>query len=109
MYLEASGLYGVCLPVMTFEISRNQAEGYDAMVLPVVLGSAGTLFKCLNRATKKRTFPMSEQTNTRQASIIQHTQSTGPFVPTTILGKTKANLRSRGMDKRQISSLPTPR
>jgi hypothetical protein len=25
-------------------------EGYDVMLLPVVLGSAGTLFKCLDRA-----------------------------------------------------------
>jgi hypothetical protein len=33
------------------------AEGYDAMLLPVVLGSAGTLFKCLDRATKEMDIP----------------------------------------------------
>jgi hypothetical protein len=29
------------------------AEGYDVMLLPVVLGSAGTIFKCLDRVTKE--------------------------------------------------------
>jgi hypothetical protein len=33
------------------------AEGYDVMLLPVVLGSAGTLFKCLDRATKEMDIP----------------------------------------------------
>jgi hypothetical protein len=31
------------------------AEGYDVMLLPVVLGSAGTHFKCLDRAKKRWT------------------------------------------------------
>jgi hypothetical protein len=29
------------------------AEGYDVALHPVVLGSAGTLFNCLDRATKE--------------------------------------------------------
>jgi hypothetical protein len=29
------------------------AEGYDVVLLRLVLGSAGTLFKCLERATKE--------------------------------------------------------
>jgi hypothetical protein len=29
------------------------AEGYDVMLLPVVLGSAGALYKCLDRAIKR--------------------------------------------------------
>jgi hypothetical protein len=33
------------------------AEGYDVMLLPVVLGSAGPLFKCLERATEERDIP----------------------------------------------------
>jgi hypothetical protein len=33
------------------------SEGCDVMVLPVVLGSAGTLFKCLDRATKEKNIP----------------------------------------------------
>jgi len=33
------------------------AEGYDMMLLSVVLGSAGILFKCLDRATKVMEFP----------------------------------------------------
>jgi hypothetical protein len=33
------------------------AEGYDVMLLPIVLGSAGTLFKCLDRATKEMDIP----------------------------------------------------
>jgi hypothetical protein len=33
------------------------AEGYDVMLLPIVLGSAGTLFQCLDRATKETDIP----------------------------------------------------
>jgi hypothetical protein len=33
------------------------AEGYDVMLLPVVLGSAGTLFRCLDRATTEMDIP----------------------------------------------------
>jgi hypothetical protein len=33
------------------------AEGYAVMLLSVVLGSAGTLFKCLDRATKEMDIP----------------------------------------------------
>jgi hypothetical protein len=33
------------------------AEGYDVILLPIVLGSAGTLFKCLDRATKEMDIP----------------------------------------------------
>jgi hypothetical protein len=33
------------------------AEAYDVMLLPVVLESAGTLFKCLDRATKEMDIP----------------------------------------------------
>jgi hypothetical protein len=33
------------------------AEGYEVMLLPVVLGSAGTLFKCLDRAKKEMDIP----------------------------------------------------
>jgi hypothetical protein len=32
-------------------------EGYDVMLLSFVLGSAGTLFKCLDRATKEMDIP----------------------------------------------------
>jgi hypothetical protein len=81
-------------------------EGYDVVLLPVVLGSAGTLFKCLDRATKEWTFLMPEKETIQQVTSSQHTQSTKPSVPTPILGKTKANLRSKG--ERQIASLPTP-
>jgi hypothetical protein len=33
------------------------AEGYDVTLLPIVLGSAGTLFKCLDRVTKEMDIP----------------------------------------------------
>jgi hypothetical protein len=33
------------------------AEGYDVMLLPIVLGSAGTLLECLDRATKEIDIP----------------------------------------------------
>jgi hypothetical protein len=33
------------------------AEGYDVSLLPIVLGSAGTLFKCLDRATNEMDIP----------------------------------------------------
>jgi len=42
------------------------------------------------------------------ARTSQHTHSTKPCVPKAILGKTKANLRSKGKNKRQIAFLPTP-
>jgi hypothetical protein len=38
--------------------------GYDVMLLPIVLGSAGTLFKCLDRATKEMDIP-----NTRKKKL----------------------------------------
>jgi hypothetical protein len=37
------------------------AEGYDVMLLPIVLGSAGTLFKCLDRATKEMDIPNARE------------------------------------------------
>jgi hypothetical protein len=40
------------------------AEGYDVMLLPIVLGSAGTLFKCLDCATKEMDIP-----NTRKKKL----------------------------------------
>jgi hypothetical protein len=33
------------------------AEGYDVVLLPIVLGSAVALFKCLDRATKEMDIP----------------------------------------------------
>jgi hypothetical protein len=39
------------------------SECYDVLPLPVVLVSAGKLFRCLDRATKERTFPMPEARN----------------------------------------------
>jgi hypothetical protein len=39
------------------------AEGYDVMLLPTVLGSAGTLFKCIHRATKEMDTPTLEKRN----------------------------------------------
>jgi hypothetical protein len=44
----------------------------------------------------------------QQASPAQHTQSTKPCVPTTILGNPNANLRRKGKNKKQIAFLPTP-
>jgi hypothetical protein len=37
------------------------AEGYDVMLLPVVLGSAGTHLKCLDLATIELAFPKPEE------------------------------------------------
>jgi hypothetical protein len=37
-------------------------EGYDVGLLPVVLGSAGTLFKCLGGATKEMDIPNARKT-----------------------------------------------
>jgi hypothetical protein len=39
------------------------AEWYDVMLLPIVLGSAGTLFKCLDRATKEIDIPNTTKRN----------------------------------------------
>jgi hypothetical protein len=39
------------------------AEGYDVVLLPVVLASAGTLFKCLERATNEMDIPNARKRN----------------------------------------------
>jgi hypothetical protein len=39
------------------------AEGYDVMLLPIVLGSSGTLFKCLDCATKEIDIPNARKRN----------------------------------------------
>jgi hypothetical protein len=38
-------------------------EEYDVVLLPVVLGSAGALFKCLERATKEKDIPNARKKN----------------------------------------------
>jgi hypothetical protein len=78
-------------------------EGYGVMVLPVVLGSAGTRFTCLDPA-QKNDIPNARK-SIQQATP---THSTKPCVSMTIPGKAKANILSKGKDKKQIASLPTP-
>jgi hypothetical protein len=39
------------------------AEGYDVILLPIVLRSAGTFFKCLDRATKEMDIPNARKRN----------------------------------------------
>jgi hypothetical protein len=39
-------------------------EGYDVVLLPVILKSAGIFFKCLDRATKEWSFPMPKRNYT---------------------------------------------
>jgi hypothetical protein len=80
------------------------ANRHDVMLLLAFVGSAGTLFKCLDWATKEMDIPNARQ----QASFTQHKQSTSPCVPITKPEETKANLRSKEKDKRQTTSLPTP-
>jgi hypothetical protein len=84
------------------------AEGCDVMLLPIVLGSGGTLLECLDRATKVWTFPMLEKETIRRAPPTQYVQSTNPRVPTAIPANAKANRRSKGKIKMQIASFPTP-
>jgi hypothetical protein len=36
-------------------------QGYDVVLLPVVLGSAGTLFKCLERAATENDIPTARK------------------------------------------------
>jgi hypothetical protein len=89
------------------ELSRLiAAEGYDVMLLPVVLGSAGTLFKFLDRATKEMDIPNARRKKL-YSKLQLHCVYCLPCVPTAIPGKTKANCRSKGKNKRQIASLPT--
>jgi hypothetical protein len=84
------------------------AEGYDVMLLPVVLGSAGTLFKCLDRATKEMDISNArKRIHTVGFTCTVYTLYK-PCVPTAILGKTKAICRNKGKNKRQIASLLTP-
>jgi hypothetical protein len=85
------------------------AEGMMSNVLPVVLGSAGTLSTCLDHATKEMNIPNARKMKLyNKLPSTQYTQSTKPCVPTAIPGKTKANSRSTGKNKRQIASLCTP-
>jgi hypothetical protein len=71
------------------------SEGYDAMLLPVVLGGTGTLFKCLDRATKEM-----DISNARKKKLYskpaQYAQSTGSWVPTRYLKRQKSTADSRG-------------
>jgi hypothetical protein len=51
-----------CMIVENAELCRLlAAEGCDVMLLPVVLGSAGTLFKCLDRATEEMDIPKAKR------------------------------------------------
>jgi len=70
-------------------------EGYDVMLLPILLGSAGTLFKCIDCATKGTDIPNARKSKLytiASSTYIAYTL-TQPCVATAILGKTKANLR----------------
>jgi hypothetical protein len=84
------------------------AEWYDVMLLPVVLGSAVTLFKCPDRAIEEMDIPMPETRDYKASSIYLAYTGYKPCVPTTTPEKANANLRSKGKDKWQIVSLPTP-
>jgi len=74
-------------------------------VLPVVLGSAGALFKCLDRATNETNIPMLGKRNCIASSTYTACRLSKCCVPTAILGKAKANLRIKGNDMRQIFCL----
>jgi hypothetical protein len=87
------------------------AEGYDVILLSVVLGNAGTPFKCFDRATKKMDIPNARKENhTASFTDTIYTVSKKRLVPmaTAIPEKIKANCRSKGKIKRQIASLSTP-
>jgi hypothetical protein len=84
------------------------AKGYDVMLLPVVLGSAGTLLYALIVQQKRWTFPKLEKGTIQQASPTHYTRSTKPCVPTAIPGQTESNRRSKGKYTRKIAFLPTP-
>jgi hypothetical protein len=60
------------------------AEGYDVILLPIILGSAGAFFKCLDRARKEMGIA-----NARKGKLYSKLplQSTRPCVPTAIPGK----------------------
>jgi hypothetical protein len=47
----------------TESCERLAVEKYDVMLLPVVLGSAGTILKCLDRAKKTWAFPIPDKRN----------------------------------------------
>jgi hypothetical protein len=55
---------------------------HQTSLLPVVLGSARTLYKCLERAREEWTFPMPENEIRQKSSPTQHIQSIDPCVPT---------------------------
>jgi hypothetical protein len=44
-------------------------KGYDVMLLPVVLGSAGTPFKCLDRAAKEMNIPNGGKKETTKSHL----------------------------------------
>jgi hypothetical protein len=99
----------------TYRIVQMAIEGYDVMLLPV-LGSARTLFKCLDDVMmlpvlggagkllsalivqkKEKKFGIGQKReHIQQASPTQYTQSTESCVPTPIPGKTKAQPQQQG-------------
>jgi hypothetical protein len=87
------------------------SEGYDVMLLPIVLRSLGTLCECLDRATTEMDIPNARKKKERNYTASStYTVSTvfKTLCPNGDPWKDKANRRSKGKNKRQIASLPTP-
>jgi hypothetical protein len=84
-------------------------EGYDVMLFPVVLGSAGTLFKCLDRTTKDMDIPNARMKKLYIKLHLHSIHSLQNLVPPRrYLEKQKPTAEARGRVSRQIASLPTP-
>jgi hypothetical protein len=82
-------------------------EGYDVVLFPVVLGSSGKLFKCLERAIKDipkaRKKKLCSKLHLHSIHSLQNLRSQRPY-----LERQKANIIIKGKDKRLIASFPTP-
>jgi hypothetical protein len=82
------------------------SPGYDVMLLPVVLGSAGTL-KCLDRATKEMDIPTARKKKLYSKLHLHSIHSLQSLVSQRRLPRTaKTYPRLKRKDKRQMASLP---
>jgi hypothetical protein len=83
-------------------------QRYDVVLLPVVLGSAGTLFNCLDRATKEMNIPNARKNKLYSKLHLHSIYSLQNLVAQRrYLERQKPTAEARGR-KRKIAYLPTP-
>jgi hypothetical protein len=80
--------------------------GYGVELLPAVMGSVGTHFKCLDRATKEIDIPNARQKKLYSKPHLHSIQSAKPCVPTPTPGKTTVQPQTQG-EELEADSFPS--